>query len=159
MPSKSTTAAKRGRGRPAHVPTPALRRKVSVAAGGGMRHLDIAIALGISRETLEKHYQAELSGGATLRRLEVLAALHTAATKKGSSSAAKAYLLHQPELAVPPLPEGETASAPAQPAAPAAAPAPAAKLGKKEQAQADAVTAAVGTEWGPLLKPPATPLQ
>lgn len=151
MPSKP--AAKRPRGRPAHVPTPALRRKVSVAAGGGMRHVDIATALGISRETLEKWYESELSAGATLRRLEVLAALHTAATR-GSSSAAKAYLQFEPQFAVPPG-DGDAAGAPAAAPAPSAVPP---RLGKKDQAQADAETASVGTEWADLMKP-AAPLQ
>lgn len=140
MPKKPA----RPRGRPAFAPTAAQRRQVSIAAGGGMRHVDIATALGISRETLEKHFEVELAGGALARRMEVLQALHAAA-KKGSSSAARAYLQHEATPAVPPRPAAE----------PDAKPAP---LGKKEQAQADAVTAARGTEWDSLLKP-AGPVQ
>jgi hypothetical protein len=155
MPSKSPPA-KRGRGRPAHQPTAATRRQVSVAAGAGMRHVDIAIALGLSRETLEKHYQAELSQAAQARRMDVLMGLYNAA-KKGSSAAAARYLRLDPELAVPPLSEGDQPLAPTP--APVAVAPKADKIGKKEQAQADAVTAAVGTEWADLLKPPAAPLQ
>ena len=152
MPKKPTG---RPRGRPAHAPTAATRRQVSLAAGGGMRHEDIALAIGITRDTLTKHYPVELSTGASLRRLEVLCALHAAA-KKGSSSAAKAYLAVEPQLAAPPLAEGEVAPAPA---VPIPAPAPAARvMGKKEQAKADAGTAAVGTGWDELL-PRVTPLQ
>lgn len=155
MPKKPTG---RPRGRPAHAPTTASRRQVSLAAGGGMRHEDIALAIGITRDTLTKHYQVELSAGASLRRLEVLCALHAAA-KRGSSSAAKAYLAVEPQLAAPPLSEGETAPAPAVAAMPVPAPAPAARvMGKKEQAKADATTAAVGTGWDELL-PRVTPLQ
>lgn len=152
MPNKRTTSdVKRGRGRPPHVPTAASRRKVAVSAGGGMRHEDIALALGISAPTLLKYYGHELSSGAMERRAEVMIALHQAA-KKGSSSAARAYLALTPELHAPPAPaEGD--AKPEQPAAPKAAP-----LGKKEQAQADAATAQQGTEWERLLQPTA-PLQ
>lgn len=115
-----------------------------------MRHEDIAVALGISRPTLDLYYRQELSEGALGRRLEVLAALHKAAVTKGSSSAAKAYLEHQAELAAPPAPSGEK---------PAAEAVKAPNLGKKEQAQADAATAAVGTEWGDLLPTAGSPLQ
>ena len=135
MPANSA----RKRGRPAFAPTAAMRRQVSIAAGGGMRHVDIATALGIARDTLEKYFQTELSAGALARRMEVLQALHVAA-KKGSSSAARAYLQHEATPAVPPLP----------------APDPVAKaepIGKKAQAQADAVTAGRGTEWDSLLAP------
>lgn len=156
MPSKATTM-KRPRGRPAHAPTPATRRQVAVAAGGGMRHLDIAIALGISRETLEKHYADELAGGATKRRLEVLNAMFAAA-KKGSSSAAKVYLAAEPELAVPTLPADAGEAAPAKPSAQAVVHPVGKPLGKKEQAQVDAATAAAGTDWANLLNPP-SPLQ
>lgn len=155
MPTNSTV--KRGRGRPAFKPTAAQRRQVSIAAAGGMRHEDIAIAMGICRDTLSKHFEAELSAGAAARRMEVLQALYVAA-KKGSSSAAKAFLAADPAFGVPPLPAGAPA-----PAKPVAAPAPvaAAKLGKKDQAQADAQTAAEGTEWADLLGrvPPGLPVQ
>lgn len=155
MPTNSVV--KRGRGRPAFKPTAAQKRQVSIAAAGGMRHDDIAVAMGICRDTLSKYFELELSAGAAARRMEVLQALYVAA-KKGSSSAAKAFLAADPTLGVPPLP----AAAPA-PAKAEAAPAPvaAAKLGKKDQAQADAKTAAEGTEWAALLGrvPPGLPVQ
>jgi len=110
-----------------------------------MRHVDIATALGIARDTLEKHFQAELSGGALARRMEVLQALHAAA-KKGSSSAARAYLAHEATPAVPPMPAPEKEAKPEP-------------LGKKQQAAADAVTAARGTDWDAILPSPAAPLQ
>lgn len=153
MPEKSTT--KRGRGRPAHQPTVTTRRKVAIAAGGGMLHEQIAVSLEISTDTLRKYYEHELSVGASQRRMDVLEALYRVVIKKGSTSAAKVYLANEPQLAVPPAPKQE-APAPAPVAAPAAA---APKLGKKEQAAADAVTAADGTQWDNLLPRPGTPLQ
>lgn len=108
-----------------------------------MRHEDIAVAIGICRDTLAKHFELELSAGAAARRMEVLGALYLAA-KRGSSSAAKAFLAADPTLGVPPL------SDPAKPAGqPEVVKAP--TKGKKEQAQADAIAAAVGTDWESLL--------
>lgn len=124
-----------------------------------MLHEEIAMALGINRDTLRKHYRQELSIEAQKRRLEVLEALHRTARVKGTSAAAKAYLANVPEFEAPPLPDGERA--PERPSTPVAAPAaaPAAKLGKKEQAQADAHTAGQGTEWDDLLPNRGTTLQ
>lgn len=155
MPKKSTRAKK---GRPEHVPTAALRRKVSIAAGGGMLHEEIAMALGISRDTLRKYYRHELSVEAQRRRLEVLEAVYKTAQAKGTSAAAKTYLANVPEFEAPPAAEGEepAAAPPAPTTAPAPAPRPA-KLGKKDQAALDAKTAADGTDWDGLL--PNTTLQ
>ena len=108
-----------------------------------MSHEDMAIALGISRNTLEKHFEAELSVGAFKKRMEVLTAMHRAA-KGGNVAAQKAYLQLQPTPAAPPL------------EAPAPAPKPA---GKKQQADADAKTAGIGTEWGDLLPGARVPLR
>ncbi len=134
--------------RPAFKPTAAQRRQVAVAAGGGMSHEEIAIGMGLARNTLEKHFAAELSAGAYAKRLEVLTAMHAAA-KKGNMTAARAYLANEPRIAAPPA---ET-----KPAEPVRVE----PLGKKAQAQADAVTAGRGTDWDRLLTPtaPATPLQ
>lgn len=159
-------AAKRPRGRPAHKPTAATKMKVSVCAGSGkMTHQEIAIVLGISVPTLEKHYQYELSVGALTRRAEVLAGVYKAA-KRGSSSAAKVFLANEIPMAVPPEGVGDGAVMPSQPAAGAAsAPAPishapkAPAVGKKEQANIDAVTAQAGTDWEDLLKRPGAPIQ
>lgn len=114
-----------------HKPTSASRRKVSVAAAWGMSHVEIALALNISRPTLEKHYGHELSIGASQRRMEVMQALQNQAAK-GNVAACKALLAITPLVAAPP-----------------AEPEP--KLGKKEQAQADARTAQQGTDWDTLL--------
>jgi hypothetical protein len=123
-------------GRPEFKPSAAQRRSVSIAAGGGMSHEDMANALGISRNTLEKHFEAELSRGAMKRRMEVLDAMHVAA-RKGNVTAQRAYLERTPQLAVPPLP--------------APGDGPTEKLGKKEQAARDATTAQSGTGWEDIL--------
>lgn len=117
--------------RPAHKPTAALRRKVAAAAGGGMRQEDIAKALGITVPTLRKHYADELSAGAAKERMAVLEKV-LAAAKKGSTSAARLYLQQQERTAE------------------AGAGAPG-KKGKKEQAQAEALTAERGTDWDSLI--------
>lgn len=130
--------------RPSFKPTPFMRRKVAAAAGAGMSHEEIAIGLGLARNTLEKHFARELTEGAYARRLEVVLAMHAAA-KRGNVAAAKQYLSMTPRVAAPPLPVGEAESA--------APPTP--KLGKKEQAQVDAVSAHKGTDWDGLLGPQA----
>lgn len=121
-----------------------MRSAVAASAGGGMSHEDMALALGISRNTLEKHFESELSVGAFKKRMEVLTAMHRAA-KGGNVAAQKAYMQLTPRTSAPPL-----AAAPVVPKPPA---------GKKEQAQADAQVAAVGTDWEDLLKRPSAPLQ
>lgn len=148
---------KRGRGRPAHKPTERSRRDVSIAAGGGMRHEEIAIALGINTDTLRKYYSKELSVIASQRRMEALQGLHKGA-KRGSSSAAKAYLANLPEVVAPPIPPNEAKPA-ADPAGVPGEPAPPPELGKKERAQLEAKTAQVGTDWSELLDGPSTPVQ
>lgn len=108
-----------------------------------MSHEQIATALNISRNTLEKHFSVELSIGGAKVRMEVLNAMVSAA-KKGNVTAQKAYLATEPRPAAPPAP-------------PAEAPAPkAAAKGKKIEAQEAAVTAQTGTDWEQLL--PRSPL-
>lgn len=147
----STT--KRGRGRPAFKATPALRKQVATCAGGGMAHENIAIALGISRTTLLKHFKEELTTGAHGRRSAVLQALERAALK-GNVTACRAYLAYTSadlEAVVPKADRSRKAAPPQQPAAEAKQE----PLGKKAEAQAAGLVAQVGTEWEDLLKPPA----
>jgi predicted transcriptional regulator len=126
--------------RPTFKPTAAQRRKVAIAAGAGMSHEEIALGLGISRNTLAKHFDAELSSGACAKRLEVLDAMFSAA-KKGNVTAQKAYVAMTPNISAPAL-EKPVAT----------------KEGKKQQAQAEAVVAQVGSDWESLL-PGGSPLQ
>lgn len=133
--------------RPSHKPTAALRRKVSIAAGGGWAHEEIAIALGVSRNTLEKHYAAELTTVAFQRRMEAIEGLHKAA-RKGNAAAAKAYAAMSPRVAGPPT-EAAGTNRPAVTQLPD---------GKKAQLNESAKSAQEGTAWANLLKPP-NPLQ
>lgn len=125
--------------RPTFKPTQVQRRKVAIAAGAGMSHEEIALGLGIARNTLGKHFARELSTGAYEKRLEVLDAMHRCA-KKGNVAAQKAYVALTPQAAAPPVPK------------------PVAK-GKKEQAQDEAGTAAAGTDWSDLVGPNVTPIR
>jgi hypothetical protein len=128
-------------GRPEHQPTAATRRRVSVCAGAGMSHEEIALGMGLARGTLEKHYEHELSIGAYQRRQEVIDALHKAALK-GNVAAGKAYIAMTPGVAPPPVPPDEKAE----------------PQGKKAQAQAEAQTAHLADpDWNRLLSK--TPLQ
>lgn len=129
------------RGRPAYRPSKKDRERVAIAAGGGMAHEEIALALGLSRNTLEKHFALELSVGSAAKRFEARQALFGAA-KKGRVAAIKAYLAEPAAIAAPPLPKGD--EKPAKP------------LGIKDQRNADATTAAVGTDWQEDLKPART---
>jgi hypothetical protein len=112
-----------------------------------MAHESIAIALGISRTTLLKHFQEELTTGAHGRRSAVLQALERAALK-GNVTACRAYLAYtSPDLeAVVPKADRSSKTAAESKAEP---------LGKKAEAQAAGEVAHVGTEWEDLLKPPA----
>lgn len=103
------------------------------------------MALGIARNTLEKHFVYELSVGAYKKRLQVMDAMHAAAVK-GNVAAGRAYLALTPKAAAPPPDPTAPRGTPAKP------------LGKKDQANVDAGTAATGTDWEDIL-PGATRLQ
>ena len=118
-------------GRPTFKPTTAQRRMVRNAAATGMSHEEIALGLEIHRHTLEKHFGVELSGGALKRQMEFRDALARAGLK-GNVAALKQLLTMTPTLAAPPV----------EPEKP---------LGKKDQANADAKGAQVGTGWDTLL--------
>ena len=112
--------------RPEFKPTAALKRKVAIAKGGGMSNEEIALTLGICRNTLEKHFAHELSVVAYEKRFEVLESLHKKA-KSGNVAACKEYLKQTPNTA---LEKGK---------------------GKKAQADEEAQHAAAGTDWDNLL--------
>jgi hypothetical protein len=142
------TKPKRGRGdrKPVFKPTAEQRFTVSIAAGAGMFHADIAAALGVCRNTLEKHFEAELGAVAFQRRVEVLATLYESATDGKNVAAAKAYLSLEPVVGLRRDPK-PGAKPDAKPAAAAAA------LGKKEQANRDAVDAPLADpEWADVLR-------
>jgi transcription elongation factor len=118
-----------------------------------MTHEELAIALGIARETLEKHFERELSVVAHQRRLDVLDAMYSTAIGskvtgvKPNVAAQKAFVAASIALSPTPSPHTPKVDAPAVEK----------QKGKKEQANDDAVTAQVGTEWADLLKPSTRP--
>lgn len=121
-----------------------MRRKVAAAKAGGMSEDAIALALGITRPTLAKHFMVELTTGAAVKKMEAMEALFVQ-VRKGNVAAIKAALLLNVAIDPPPQP-----GAPAGEGAPAA-PAPAARLGKKEAQQVAAVSAQDGTAWSGIL--------
>lgn len=130
---------------------------VASATAGGMTQEQIALALQVDIKTLVKHCGHELTIGALQKRMRVTDALYRQA-EKGHVAAAKAVLAIEAARAPNPQPadtpaEGET------PAAPPPAPAKALRLGKKEQQQLAAGSAAQGSAWEGILpthgpKPP-----
>lgn len=127
--------------RPEFEPSSFQREKVEIWAGGGMPQQAMADALGISRNTLLKHFERELAIGAAKRRADVVEAMYRSA-RKGSVSAQKAYLAAGD--AAPRLPAN-------QPAAPEPEPKPE-PVGKKEAARRAARTAHEGNVWGELVR-------
>jgi hypothetical protein len=127
-------------GRPEHQPTVATRRRVESAAGSGLSHEGIAMALGIDRGTLEKHYRHELTVGAHVARVEIVEAMRWAA-KKGNVAAARLYLqgAEKPPAMQAPLGSEAPQRLPIAPA------------GIKAERDQMAKTAQEGTEWADLL--------
>lgn len=64
---------RRGPGRPAHKPLAVMLRSVEAMAAYGIPASRIAVCMGISEQTLHKHYAAELSGAQTRMISEVAA--------------------------------------------------------------------------------------
>jgi hypothetical protein len=132
---------KRPRGRPSHTPTDATKRKVSIAAGAGITRENIALSMGIDRDTLAKHYEHELTVVAQERCLAVVLAVYDKAVD-GNTSAAKLYLqgIAKPEPVPTPTDASlEIVSMPSQ------------ATGVKAQRNEDAKVAQQGTEWASLL--------
>jgi predicted transcriptional regulator len=137
--------AQRGRG---HIfrPTDEQRDNVEIYVCGGMTHEEIAVVLGITKPTLEKHFQDELAHGRARKRAEIMQMLVTSG-RKGNVSAQK--YLHAVAGVQAAAAEWEAAEA-------AGKPPPARKLGKKEEQAVAAATAGQGTEWGDDLVPSGT---
>jgi hypothetical protein len=63
-------------GRPPHVPTDQTRRLVEMMSGVGVPQMHVALFIGISDETLRKHYRRELDLGAITANAKVAEALY-----------------------------------------------------------------------------------
>jgi hypothetical protein len=134
-----------GRGRPAHIPTQEYRNKVKLLLAFGWNNERIARALAITLPTLRKHYFSELKFRDEQRdRMSAsLAARLWKEVESGSVSAIKEFqkLVDRNDLMLygqtkPP----EGASEPKEQ-----------KLGKKEQALADALHPDMGSTLGDLM--------
>lgn len=90
----TTALAKKPNGRPAHVPTDETRRQVEKLAAYGITHDSIAGIVGISDETLRKHYATELALGKDRVIEKVAGSLIEKATsdRRDAVSAAKFFL-------------------------------------------------------------------
>jgi hypothetical protein len=133
------------RGRPAITITQEMRKRVSILRAAGMEYSDIAAVLGHSESWLRTHFLHELRFGAAMRRAEVIESTYGAALK-GNVAAQKAFLaLGEKADAMPPLPPERPVDQEGAEDAPE-------KLGKKAQADKDAMTAHEDdAEWANLL--------
>lgn len=77
-------------GKPEHVPTPAMRAKVTAWTGGGIDQEQIAKALGIAPRTLSKHYKVELRAGRGTMDGMAISALALAMQRGGKEAVAAA---------------------------------------------------------------------
>jgi hypothetical protein len=129
---------KKGRGRPEHEPSEENREKVRVLKAGGMSDAAIAEAIGISVPTLTKHYSLDIEVGSAKVTAEVMMARYRSAL--GGSVPAQNKML-ETIGATPQKPRGRPTGVAA-----------ATKLGKKDQAQADAAGAHEDGRWSGLIQ-------
>ena len=118
-----------------HKPTTESRATARTLASFGIPQDQIALVLKIDAKTLRAHYVEELSTGSIVATAKVAANLYRIATGSGRQACTAAIFWMKcragwSEFAPPPKP---------------------APLGKKEQAEIDAVTAAQGTTWAEVL--------
>jgi AraC-like DNA-binding protein len=137
--------AKRGR-RPFKV-TATMRGKVERFLACGMTREQIALAIGCSPPTLDKHFAAELQTGFARRKAEAYELLWCQA-RQGNSSALRKLLdtitIAEARAAVASGDEKPSEAAAKRPL----------RLGKKAAQRLAATTAGEGSEWGDDLAPP-----
>ena len=126
-------------GRPAHEPTEKLRGEVETLAAFGIPQEDIARVLAIDPKTLRVHYVDQLELGSIKATTKVAQNLFTMACKPTREGLQAAIFWLRVRA-------GWSEYSPRFPTA--CAPEP---LGKKAAAQADALTAGKGNEWGNLV--------
>lgn len=122
--------------------TATLRRDVELMKADGWSDDRVAAQLQISRTTLLKHFGGELEFGADRVRRRQLANLDR--LSKRNVAAAKALLARADTM-----PGGSGRGAAPEPDGD---PIKASPLGKKDQANLEAQTAAEGTSWASLIK-------
>ena len=130
---------KEGNGFKAHEPTEIGRKSVEEMAGFGIPQDNIARVIGISPDTLRKHYRDELDLGHVKANTRVAQNLFSIATGDGRQAVTAAIFWLRVRA-------GWSEYAPA----PVTTPRPEA-LGKKEQALVASEEAGRGNEWGHLV--------
>ena len=136
----------RKRGPKPFAPKAHQRRLVTLLAAGGLSEPGIAREIGICQNTLRKHFAAELTEAHEREMAENLKRLRKAADR-GNVTAMKHL---DAKL-------GAVSAAAAWSGQPTAEPKPE-KLGKKQIAEAAALTAGEGSGWGDDLRIPDTPM-
>jgi len=136
------TSGARRRGRPPFKPTAKQRREVEEFVSCGMKAVQIARAIGIHEDTLQKHFAEELATGQAKRRGEVIRLLYRSARAGNVSAQKKLEEMTQRAAAEAAFVEPE----PKQP-----------KKGKKEAATEAALMAGQGSDWGDDLTFPHKP--
>lgn len=144
------TAPKRGRGRPAFKPTPALRRTVELMVSCGDSKDIVSRAIGCSIPTLELHFNEELKNGYAKKRREILTWMERGA-RKGNATLIKR--LEEMTRVTGAAADFEAQQRDGASTTPATAPMRAAKRGKKEVQREDAFHAGTNSEWGEDLAP------
>jgi hypothetical protein len=122
-------------GRPAHAPTDDSRSLVESLSGFGIPQEEIARLVGIDPKTLRLHYADQIELGGIKATAKVAQNLFTMACKPNREGLQAAIFWLRVRA-------GWSEYAPRTPAEP---------LGKKAAAQAEALAAGQGTEWGHLV--------
>lgn len=115
-----------------------MRSQVAIAKASGLADDKIALAIGVSRTTLLKHFAAELDVGAARKRMDWASAMHKAGMK-GNVAALKWLMANAERADADKAFEAATGTSTSEP------------IGKKEAARIAADGAENGTEWSGLL--------
>lgn len=113
LPAPKTEEPNKG-GRPEHEPDARSREYVEVMSGYGVPQADICVVLGISENTLRKHYAFEIEQGkakANVRVLETLFRMATSGKHPGPTifwAKARCGMREPPIQVVPTDPDGKT---------------------------------------------------
>jgi hypothetical protein len=126
-------------GRPAYVPTDESRNMVESLSGFGIPQDEIARLIGIDPKTLRLHYADQIELGGIKATAKVAQNLFTMACKPTREGLQAAIFWLRVRA-------GWSEYSPRTPVGIAAEP-----QGKKAAAQAEALTAGQGTEWGHLV--------
>lgn len=137
---------KRPRGRPRFVPSEGDRKTVRTLARYGVPYENIASVVGISDRTLSKAFRAELDLGKSEANAAVMQTCFQMATSGRHPAATFFWLKCQAGWREQPR-DSRWADDQREPSAP--------KVGKKEQAQADAdaTVHGISADWGDDLNP------